>query len=481
MDLFPQETASSLAARLPGARESGLLDAVHHGSIPALERLARLSGVNAKRVLESAAIYDPDDPEGVILGRERFSRGGTIRTRARACPCCLKSDLEAHGVQGMHGRAAWILRSYTTCGSHGVMLVAPPGGGVLKDFHASWAPHVESLLSGKFERKSPRAPEFERYVDHRLAGRPEGIWTDTLRLDVIGEFAKMAGVSLLKGKTAKLGDCSAEEICSAVELGFGILKQGPMALETFFEALRAERGSAQEEAQARYGEIYDWLRRGPGVNPGYEPIKAIFRDHLMQNWPFRPGDACLDLTVTERRFHSFASAMESYGVHHVRLKKILMDAGLMSEDDIGKDRMFPVADLERVLSPETGAMTYPDVHKALDIGRSQLEALVAGDVLCPQPARPGTRPRFARADVEAFQAKIAALPEKPEADQDGLLTIMKASNRLKAGAARVVGAVLAGSLSRACRIPGLPLYSAVRVDLEELRQALSAEDQMPSP
>jgi hypothetical protein len=57
---------------------------------------------------------------------------------------------------------------------------------------------------------------------------------------------------------------------------------------------RQQRAVHVDRHQAQYGRIYEWLKRSAGCGLELEPLRAILRQHILDNWPLGVGDqACL--------------------------------------------------------------------------------------------------------------------------------------------------------------------------------------------
>lgn len=127
----------------------------------------------------------------------------------------------------------------------------------------------------------------QRHLLHR-------VWASRFPIDALGASCEMLGISQIHGKDAILGGLSDTELAVATSVGFQFLDSGPTEITAYFETLRRALGQPQDRPQARYGRIYDWLKRGGGSGPELEPLRAILRQHILDNWPLGAGDQALD-------------------------------------------------------------------------------------------------------------------------------------------------------------------------------------------
>jgi hypothetical protein len=181
----------------------------------------------------------------------------------------------------------------------------------------------------------------------------------------------MLGISQIYGKGAILGGLSGAELAVATSVGFRLLDCGPSEITAYFETLRRALGQPQDRPQARYGRIYDWLKRGAGSGPELEPLRGVLRQHILDNWPLGAGDQALDYVLTSRRLHSIRTAAKTHNLHPKRLRHLLTDTGIISETDLPDfDVLFSAGDAQEVLEQASGAVTFSAAQKRLGMTRS---------------------------------------------------------------------------------------------------------------
>ena len=323
---------------------------------------------------------------------------------------------------------------------------------------------------------------YEAHVARRLAGDSPDGWASRFLIDALGATCEMLGISQIYGKDATLGGMSDAELALATSVGFRLLDSGPTEITAYFETLRRALGQPQDRPQAGYGRIYDWLKRGAGSGPELEPLRAILRQDILDNWPLGTGDQALDYVLTARRLHSIRTAAKTHNLHPKRLRRILTDAGIITETDLPDfEVLFCAVDAQEVLEQASGAVTFSAAQKRLGMTRSQMEALIRAGILEPGEGGEKARPRFTEAVIQHWLAYFTAFPPSP--NWVSRIGIAEAARKYGASTDRVMGLILDRSLKQVYSLIGVAGFSAIAIDkaevgtlLRNLRQPVSLSE-----
>ncbi|UWQ97794.1 TniQ family protein [Rhodobacteraceae bacterium S2214] len=213
-----------------------------------------------------------------------------MRGESRVCPACLLSDTDMRLTSGAmtktYIRTLWVISSARVCPVHKLALIPPPEDSSKHEFVDAWLPWMFEVVEGELDQKIIWGGLYDDHVVRRLNGdHPEG-WANSFPIGALGAICEVLGGSVIHGKTATLGRLSQEELAIATSAGSAMLNAGPSEVRSYFERLRTHPGKPQDRPQARYGRIYDWLKRGTESGPEFEPLKDLLRHHILENWPF---------------------------------------------------------------------------------------------------------------------------------------------------------------------------------------------------
>lgn len=294
------------------------------GSVGVLQHIADLTDMPVDRVSAAACCKTADGQ--FVLSGEKLHDPRILRGQFRVCPACIRNDLGDHvdtaSLTRIYARKVRALKPARICPQHGLHLVAPPEPGVMHEFCASWEPWLIEIAEGELDQPTQAEGLFEAFAAARLAGTvPRSGWADHSPLCALGVASEVLG-------RCSDGGGDAETSAVATDKGFELLAAGEPAILAELDRRRTRTGLPQDRPQKRYGPIHEWLKRGGGAAPEFDPLREILRGHIEATWPIGPGDLLLDKTVTERRFHSVLAAAAQYDMRPARVRRLLVDAGL---------------------------------------------------------------------------------------------------------------------------------------------------------
>ena len=489
----PDETTASFVSRLAFANgvptiADLLLDAeltmagFLKGDPKVFSKISDLSGVAVCDLMRQACV-----PTGLsryqLLGHD-LGKQHLLRGESRVCPACLRSDTSMQLTPGAmtktYGRTLWLISSARVCPVHRLALVPPPEDSSKHEFVDAWLPWMFEVVEGELDREVTAGGLYEDHVVRRLNGdHPEG-WAKSFPIGALGAICEMLGVSVIHGKAATLGQLSQEELAAATSAGFTILNNGPHAALAYFERLRMSPSKPQDRPQACYGKLYDWLKRGAGSGPEFESLRDLLRQHILENWPLGAGDQALDYVLTERRLHSIRTASTTHDLHPKRLRRILVDAGIIEDSELADfEIIFDAVDAREILEQASGSVAFTGAQKRLGLTRGQMETLIKAEILIPGEGGDLARPRFTESTIVSWLKHFGSFPESRK--WETLTSIADAVRKNGASTDRIVNLILEGRAKKVFRLRGQNVFSAILIDKYEVSELLRGDENSEDP
>lgn len=496
IDFDARETVASYCSRLAAAcgyrharsfgadlrfRFQGL--AVGNGDD--VEKFASVIGVPASYL--SHGIIVTNDRHSVVAGQS-FTRAFMQRQRLRFCPyCVLDDEHQKSGRRGFRsfGRVDWLVKSIRCCEAHGVQLITceqNPQPLFLHDFAANLAElgDVRGLLS---DVKFTKPDSLQRYVEKRLRGKPsESRWLDSLPLYVAVRLCETVGATERHGTHFHASPIDEGEWSACAGAGYDILRGGEDDFRDYLrgQVTRFYGKSSDMGGRAIFGRLYERLAHETD-DKAYDPIREIMRDVAMDNLPLGPGDEFFG-PVTERRLHSVQSASVEFGVHPKRLRKTLVNEGLIAADDTSKtfERiLLDARTMENFALEAKSCLDVPDAKAYIGAGRVQFEMLVKHGFIEPvggngTAAEIAVDRRFSPSGLDEFLGRLRAAVIK--IDHDGLGDIRNVMTKVGCTFAEVMELVLGGTLTTVAWNEGETGLAAIRLDADEIKAKTAGED-----
>lgn len=495
--VVPGEPLASLVSRL-AARNSG--------GKPA--HLATLIGVPWQEVVdatdrarEAVARQICHDPATIgdagarrvgdrsfLFGSEPVPRLFLRRSRVLACTDCLRDDHAERGGRPetvCAQRAAWQIEHVRTCPVHGRSLVqigsaATPHqlGDFAEAVKRTW-PHIDAIAANAVARA---ASPLEIYLLDRIAGRPGPAWLDANTLYGAARSCEMIGAAALHGAHVLTDTLEHDAWHAAGAVGFEIARGGEERIRSFLADLReaCPSDAGQVGLQAIFGSLHEWLAHGDEIGEA-GPLRDAMRRFVMETMPVGPGDVVMGEKVAERTVHSVYTLHKETGAHPKRLRKILVDAGLVAVEDERSDHLvtIPAAEAEAVAGRVAAGIPLKQVEAYLNCPRVHTRLLEERGFIKPvlDAEHRGrlAKHAFAPADLDDFLQRLLARAV-PMTDPGGWMApIPAAAKRACCSAMEIVGLVLDGTLQNLGRDPDARGYLSLLVDVEEIRPLVRLE------
>lgn len=264
------------------------IDPLFRGEKVAIEQLAQLAGCDAS-ALERVSVRHIG--KGHFRLRDEYASIQSFqRARIRVCHECIRSELSVTAESWrVPRRLQWKFSSIRSCVEHGCMLVSLPTEKFntnAKDFAAQLRKHHNWVLDQPLIPADQSA--FEAYLTNRtLNGRGEG-WIDRLELNVASRACEVLGLRIAKGPGAVLVGHSEAEWMGFGIVGYGVLKNGPLAISGCLKAMAREGGVDSRFFGRLFGPWTAWLN-GRGLGDEFEPLRDVVRRHVFDNFSVRKG------------------------------------------------------------------------------------------------------------------------------------------------------------------------------------------------
>ncbi|WEX11676.1 TniQ family protein [Chelativorans sp. AA-79] len=495
--LHSGETPASFCSRL--AAVNGRLKARHFcadmgfrfqdvvdGSDAALLRLAYLADVDVNSLRESAIRKTAD---GYEVDGQRVTRNLMIRNRLRFCPECLAEDMrrqDEHPLARAWGRRKWLISFIRTCDVHDVSLVecsVQQEPSMIHDF-AAMVQADRQEIPEVAKRSVAREPSaFERYLHDRMTGRVGAFpFLDALPFYAAARFTELLGAVVTRGLKAPIRTFGGDDWWHAGAAGFAVTSSGEEGICSWLSEMQAAFKGKTGDAGGRalYGRLYEALAHDSD-DSAYDPVRKLIRAHAIDTLPLGPGDELFG-PITDRRWHSVQSASKEFGVHPKRLRKLLIETGVLAKENAALTDARIMLDAEEITEFVTeikDTVSAKEAQKLVNAPRVHWGILVDRGYLAPHVkagAKHGLQFRFRREDISVFLDRLLANTKLLTGQEPGLCSIPHAVRKANCKAVEILDLLLSGKLERAFRDPNEHGYMAVLVDPDELREKTMLED-----
>ena len=234
--------------------------------------------------------------------------------------------------------------------------------------------------------------------------------------------------------------------------------------------------AGQAGPEAVYGRIFEWLAYNiPLLDPG--PIRGLLRENILNTLVIEPDEVLLGERVQKRRLHSVYSLSLKTKLHLKRLRKIVVQAGLASDDswELAAHRLvFPVETAEQLCNDSVDSISLQLVPDIVGCSRTQAVSLyregLLKPVVAPDPEHGIGKLVFARRDLASFLRRLEHLPVASPASGE-MIDLVSATKRAGRSTADLMNRVLSGELAafrdgRAVSVNGIRFALA---DLDPVR------------
>ncbi|MCQ0090243.1 TniQ family protein [Roseovarius sp. M141] len=421
--------------------------------------------------------------KAIRIGHEVYRSSIFSRGEIRFCPRCVAADVQAggsvwHAVHRLH----WQIRQVTNCIEHHQPLETEfVGKSMFGNLDPSrvFANHLAQCARAD-ATDNKRVRELDAYLSLRAYGHQKPCWADRLEIFALLKATTALGLLIARGSSAKTEHLDPQDAAELAEMGFQIIKGGPASLRECWENIRLSAkyhdGLGRYQPHPRFGAFQRLLASDLKYRSDFAPIRRVFRDYLIDTFPFADGADVLGEKLTRRRLHSLLSAQRTIGRRTSTFHDKLLTEGFATRDDSERlvlIKPLTVSDVDR-FSGEINALLY-EREAAVFVGitvesfRLLADAGLVPASLVGQKSRPRA---FQKCELDVFRDKLlSGLPHIQTVNRDQTM-IAKAPLRLNCDLKALVAAILAGRLKPAGLWRGKERLDHIVVDLAGAKAAL---------
>lgn len=479
VDFHADEPPISLASRLAAANgfaSLGMLTrllgikplAIARGEPEATRILADLSGfpvADVSRYAMRPSVNSKSSLGGCIVSEETL----LYLPIRRICPHCIEADL-ANGsgvpLARPYQRHQWQTPEIEVCGLHEVELVpvAPPKH--LEHDFARFVQTYGSDIRAAAATLVPRAlPPAQKYIEGRLGGVRSNPFLDQLELYVVVKTCKrFAAFMRQHGDSSDVSD---------LELGYGVARGGPAALEETVVALIRKAKPNNHTIHKFFGRLVQWLREQKR-NPDFAPVIEALQDIAVRNLPFTDKDIFVHPAKAE--IQSVTMASKEFGLSKEVVRDLLSKAGVIADrTQRASATWFSAAAARPYLEAVMPAMRDSDVGCAVGVPPHLAKALRTSGIIPENLYTHGTNSR-AKVHPASLAKFIDTIFEGvPEAKREhGLTNLVDATSHCLCGFDEMVRLVLERRLRSLRRVGDGTLLTDLVVDRNEATEVLAA-------
>lgn len=451
-----------------------------------VEKFASILGVPRSSL--SPGLVMTDDRMNIIAG-QKLTRGLAQRQRLRFCPFCIREDERQHGGRRgfrAFGRLSWLVNPIRTCRQHGVRLVTSeitPQPMFIHDFAANLVAERDTVGSLLSSAEPMEADSLQYYVEARMnGGEGSSPWLDTLPLYVAVKVCETVGASERHGIRFRSADIDEREWSACAGAGYNLLREGE---DGFRIHLKDQLRHFQDRpgdtgGRSVFGRLYERLAHETS-DQAYNPVREIMRDVALNHLPLGPGDDFFG-PVTARRLHSVQSASKQFQIHPKRLRKLVINAGLVPAADRTKtaERILVNAEvMERFAVEARRSLDVPEAKAHLGAERVQFELLVKHGFI---RTHVGDRSdsdifverRFSAGDLDDFLNRLRSSVTRE--DPGDLCDLRESVKKAGCTFAEIVALIIDRKLSTVAWASDRTGIGAIRVDATEVKRKTIGED-----
>ncbi len=338
---------------------------------------------------------------------------------------------------------------------------------------------VEESRRGAFERLRIEVSGYDLWLDQRLESGKDSSWFADQPLSASVIMCYNFGVGLLRLDQAGIADNSGPNR-AARAVGFEVLSRGEATIRPAIRKLAAVGEDGYEEPSGAFGKIYSVLAYEHLKDPGFDRIRRIFREIILDTWPIEPGTDLLGEHVATRKLHSVTTAARKAGTEPELMRKLLIDAEVIDANGVLPDRRttFSAEVARPVLARISDVVSLRTMRDVLGATRTELEALVEENILIPLASSPEIRKCWRREDGVKLMEKITRGATPVAADDSAWVDLLHARMRTGTSLRGLMKLIGAGHFRVGLR-EGKPWFRNVVLQKTELDLLGRAQDDRP--
>ncbi|WP_216332574.1 TniQ family protein [Rhizobium sp. X9] len=429
-------------------------------------RLSEIMGVSPDRLMHAAV--ERDQGTRVRVGRERFDNSRLSRMHLRFCPDCIAADLVNDPLSGPYYRYCWLLPQVVTCVEHRRPIIEATQPQGLETNSQDFCAIIEQLRKqtpALFDPGPCREPKhFELYAARRLAaGVPENPHLDALPLETIIVMSEIVGATMAHPGVSKRA-IPAEQMVGVRDLGFAAIHAGRRGFIESLDKIASLAPAGSCSPHGLYGALYITLDRSRSQN-SYDLFRSAMVEHAAISGRVAPG-ASMFGTGSSSAASRVRSVANDAGVAIDRVKRVLRAKGLTAP-----------AGAAGLLDPTVAAVarehffdvwSFKEAREFLGCNLRTFNTLLAAGIVARPPASfpQGFVSRAAVVDLATRLLESCTVDESPQ-----MVDIRGARTGGDSSVSEIIQYILGGRLPSVATKAGMPILAALRVSVDEVRQA----------
>lgn len=451
------------------------------GDETALNHLCQLASLPQDVFLNTTS--SGQNKQSIRIGPEFYRSNTFARGEVRFCPECIFNDIEkggsvAHAVHRLH----WQIRHIATCHEHNRPLVVVP-----RAQSATYGLDTSRVFSDYFQTRQPARPirrqeatALEQYLSSRAYGHHLECWANQLEVFGLLKACIALGVFIQSGPDAQTMHLTQRTSRNPANVGFKVIREGPAAMKQCWEAFRTSNAfrdsRGRYQPHPRFGAFQRLLASDLKYREEFTPIRKVFRNYLVETFPFPEGADILGQRLPKRKLHSLFSATQTIGKRtNIFHERLLADGSAIRDEDGRLELCGPltVADVERFKAEIDNLIFERDAAVFCGITVESFRILADANLVPSSQISGKWRHRaFAMHELEQWRDKLlAGLPRIQTVARDQAL-ITKAPVHLNCDLCSIVDAIITLSLRPAGLWRSKERLDCIVIDLSSAKSAL---------
>jgi hypothetical protein len=327
------------------------------------------------------------------------------------------------------------------------------------DFQTQLTAILEQLNNGAFDTDTVDPTPYDHWLNDQLHGQADKSWLGGNSLYASVIFCRFLGAELNKIMPAT----------HPHQLGFAATQGGVQSLRQAFQLLTDRQAGKMGEPSKAFGRLYRVLNSDLIDETALDPFSDIFRDFIVDTWPFPAGEVILGKPLPQRHLHSVYSACQETGLDRKTLTRVLTHIGALQDQDDRSDnrKVFDARSHADLLDELRSLVPFKDLQDAMGISKRALGNLIDDGLIRPHIEIPGVLCRWSKADGIRLVSDLADRAAPISVDAEGWETISDARKRRQVKFGKLIEAVQSGELSLGSR-EGFNGFDAFCLKIEEV-------------
>ncbi|WP_018896464.1 TniQ family protein [Rhizobium sp. 2MFCol3.1] len=429
-------------------------------------KFADLVGASRDQMLHAAV--ERDNRTRIRVGHEWFDNSRLSRMHLRFCPECVATDLVRDSFSGPYYRTYWLLPQIVTCAKHRKHIVEAEQPQRLETNSQDFCAIIDQLRKQAPALLYPAAnrdpTHFEVYATKRLCGEmSEKPNLDGLPLETIIVMSEVVGVAVAHLGASKR-NLSSEQMVEVREVGFAAIEKGRRGFQESLDRVTALAPAGSCSPHGLYGALYTALDRTRSQG-SYDVFRSALVEHAAMSGRIAPGTSLFGARSTTAASRVRSVANEA-GVAIDRVKRVLKAKGLTAP--AGAAGLLDPTVAAAAKEHFADVWSFKDAREFLGCNLRTFSSLLEAGII-PRP--PTSFPQGFVSRQAAMSLAIRLAESRTVDVGSHLVDISVARAGAKSSIAEIVRYVLNGRLSSVAIEGNRPILAALRVSIEEVRQA----------